>query len=46
LEPTLAARFGIRSIPTWVLLQNGRELGRQSGALTCEQIVRWVACAH
>ncbi|HEY5614312.1 MAG TPA: thioredoxin family protein, partial [Lysobacter sp.] len=33
--------FGIRSIPTLLLLHRGRELGRQSGAIGTEQIVRW-----
>jgi thioredoxin 2 len=45
-EPALGERFGIRSIPTLVLLANGRELARQSGALTnAEQIARW-AMSH
>jgi thioredoxin 2 len=46
VEPELGARFSIRSIPTLVLLHRGRELARQSGALTREQIVRWAASAH
>lgn len=41
-EPALAARFAIRSIPTMVLLQAGREIARQSGALGTAQIVHWV----
>ena len=44
-QPELGARFGIRSIPTLVLLHRGRELARQSGALTREQIVRWATAA-
>jgi thioredoxin 2 len=32
-EPALAQRFGIRSIPTLVMLRHGREVARQSGAL-------------
>lgn len=40
-EPGLGARFGIRSIPTLLLLHGGREIGRQSGAIGSEQIVRW-----
>ena len=40
-EPALGARFGIRSIPTLLLLHRGREIGRQSGAIGTEQIVRW-----
>lgn len=42
-EPALGSRFGIRSIPTLILLQQGRELGRQSGALSLQQIKQWVA---
>ncbi len=38
-EPTLGARFGIRSIPTMVLFRNGGELGRQSGAMSTGDIV-------
>ncbi|NNK34000.1 MAG: thioredoxin TrxC [Xanthomonadales bacterium] len=41
-EPALAAQFGIRSIPTLILLQNGRELARQPGAMGARDIVRWV----
>jgi len=44
-EPELGARLGIRSIPTLVLLLRGRELARQSGSLTREQIVRWAGAA-
>lgn len=41
-EQALAARFGIVSIPTLVLLRNGREVARQPGALSQPDIVRWV----
>ena len=41
-SPGLGNRFGIRSIPTMVLLQGGREIARQSGAMQAEGIVRWV----
>lgn len=40
-EPALGARFAIRSIPTMVLLHEGRELARQSGAMGAAQIVQW-----
>lgn len=40
-SPGLGNRFGIRSIPTMVLLQGGREIARQSGAMQGEAIVRW-----
>ena len=41
-EPTLAARFGMRSIPTLVLFYNGREIARQAGAMSVQGLVRWV----
>ena len=40
--PSLSQRFRIRSIPTMVLFQDGRELVRQSGAMSATDIVRWV----
>ena len=40
-EPAIAARFAIRSIPTLILFQGGREIARQSGALDTASIVRW-----
>ena len=40
-EQQLASRFGIRSIPTMVLVLRGRELARTSGAMPPEAIVRW-----
>jgi len=41
-EPALGARFGIRSIPTLLLIQSGKEIARQSGAMGADQIVQWV----
>jgi thioredoxin 2 len=38
-NPQLAARYGIRSIPTLVRLNGGQESARQSGALPTGQIV-------
>lgn len=38
-NPQLAARFAIRSIPTLVRLDQGRESRRQSGALPAVQIL-------
>jgi thioredoxin 2 len=37
----LAARFGIRSIPTLALFKGGREVARQAGAMDAGGIVRW-----
>lgn len=38
-NPQLSARFGIRSIPTLVRIEQGRETARQSGALPASAIV-------
>ena len=40
-SPQLSQRYGIRSIPTLLKLQQGREVGRQSGALPAAQIVAY-----
>jgi thioredoxin 2 len=40
-EQATAARLGIRGIPTMILFHSGREISRQSGALTTSQIVKW-----
>jgi thioredoxin 2 len=40
--PEIAARFGIRSIPTLVAFREGREVARQSGALALPQLMQWV----
>ncbi len=39
----LAARFGIRSIPTIAIFKNGREIARQAGAMDTATLTRWVA---
>ena len=44
-QPELAARFAIRSIPTLILFQQGREVARNSGALGAAEIERWVRSA-
>lgn len=41
-NPQVASRFAIRSIPTMVKLQGGREVQRSSGAMQAGQIVNWV----
>ncbi|WP_291985336.1 thioredoxin TrxC [Candidatus Accumulibacter sp. ACC007] len=45
-EQGLAARFGIRSIPTLVVFRNGREIARQAGAMDTASIVRWLRSLH
>lgn len=37
-----AARFAIRSIPTLIAFDHGREIARQSGAMSEAMIQRWV----
>jgi thioredoxin 2 len=43
VEQMLGAQYGIRSIPTLVLFQHGRETARQAGAMSAADIVRWVS---
>ena len=42
-QQALAARFGIRSIPTLALFRGGREVARQAGAMGAADIVRWMS---
>jgi thioredoxin 2 len=42
VEQGLGAQYGIRSIPTLVLFKGGREVARQAGAMSAQDIVRWV----
>lgn len=39
--PDLANSFAVRGVPTMVLMLDGKELGRTSGAEDTQQIVRW-----
>ncbi len=41
-EQSIAARLGIQGIPTMILFHEGREFARTSGAMSANQIVRWV----
>lgn len=41
-EQALAGRFGIRSIPTLIVFNNGREVARQAGAMQGSQLKRWL----
>jgi thioredoxin 2 len=41
--PRVAGRHGIRSIPTLIAFREGRELARQSGALSSQHILSWIA---
>ena len=44
-QQEIAARYGIRSIPTMILFRGGREAARISGAMGAADIVRWVRSA-
>lgn len=45
-EQGLAARYNIRSIPTLILFNGGREIARQSGAMSEHDLVRWAQTAN
>ena len=39
--PELLQRYGIQSIPTLMLVHHGREIARQSGAVSLPQLLAW-----
>lgn len=41
-EQVIANRFNVRSIPTLIAFRNGREIGRQIGALDSGALAAWV----
>ena len=41
-QPQLAQRFNIRSIPTLIVFRRGREIARQSGALSAAQLQQFI----
>jgi thioredoxin 2 len=40
--PQASAQFGIRSIPTLILFDKGREVARRSGAVPSGELVAWI----
>jgi thioredoxin 2 len=44
-EPAPASRFNIRSIPTLIVFDSGREIARQSGAMDAATLARWLNSA-
>ena len=44
-QPDIAGRFNIRSIPTLILFQDGRERARQPGAVNGTALERWLDTA-
>ncbi len=41
-NPQASATYAIRSIPTLILFRGGKEVARQSGAMSAGDLVRWV----
>jgi thioredoxin 2 len=39
--PNLSQQYAIRSIPTLMLLRNGREIARQAGAMDLRSLLGW-----
>ncbi len=44
-EPAIAARYGIRSIPSLILFRKGREVARTAGAMPLQALVGWTRSA-
>lgn len=40
--PSIAARFQIQSIPTFVVFHHGKEVGRTSGAMPASRLLEWL----
>lgn len=41
-SPMAASRYGIRSIPTLIQFDRGREVQRTSGVMSADQLKRWL----
>lgn len=41
-QQSIAAQFGIRSIPTLIIFNGGREIARQSGAMGEQALINWI----
>jgi thioredoxin 2 len=42
-EQGIAGQFNIRSIPTLIIFKVGKEIARQSGAMSAADIIRWIS---
>jgi thioredoxin 2 len=42
-EPDLAARLGVRAIPAFIVLKDGKEVARRVGAMDYGEFVRWAS---
>jgi thioredoxin 2 len=41
-SPAIAKRYAVSSLPTLILFRGGKEIARQAGALSLDQISAWV----
>ncbi len=41
-EQALAQQFGVRGIPTFVIVRNGQEVARTSGAMAAKPFIDWL----
>jgi thioredoxin 2 len=41
-EQGIASQYNIRSIPTLVIFKGGREIARQSGAMSAVEVIHWI----
>ena len=42
VEQALGAGYQIRSIPTLIMFKGAREVARQAGAMSAQDVARWV----
>jgi len=42
-NPTLAQRYGIRSIPTLAIYKGGEQVAAQPGAMSLPQLLQWIS---
>jgi thioredoxin 2 len=40
--PDIAARYGIRSIPTMMMFKDGQQVAQQAGAVNLQALISWI----
>jgi thioredoxin 2 len=45
-HPDVAARYGVRGIPNFVVVRDGRTVRQQSGVVSHAEMLRWLASAE
>ncbi len=38
--PSVAQRFGVMSIPTLIVFKDGKQIGKEVGVTSCEELIR------